>query len=707
MEKQKLVLVGNGMAGVRCVEEIMKLAPNRFEITILGREPHLNYNRILLSSVLQGEISFEEITINDREWYLEHQIQLFTGETVIKIDKERQVLKTDRNREFPYDHLILATGSVPFLLPIPGADKQGVFPFRTIEDCKEIIEASKNCKSAIVIGGGVLGLEAARGLLNIGMDVHVVHNGSFLMERQLDQTASKMLQHVLEKQGMKFLFEKETNEIIGKSRVEGVRFKDGTEIGAGLVVMAVGVRPNVQLATDSGIVTNRAILVNEYMETSILNIYAVGECTEHRGIVYGLIKPLFEQGKVLAKRICGQATKGYERSILSTQLKISDVEVFSVGQFAETEASTSIKIYDGPGGVYKKLVFQDQKMIGAVLFGDTKDQTRLLEMIVNQEVVPTGEELTLFQSANQKENPIASMSCNQIICNCNGVTKGNIIDAVQKNGCTNVEQIKNITKASGSCGGCKPLVTNLLSYIQSDEFEERLEEETLMCACTSLKEEEVVREIQVQELSSIQEVMDELQWKNKEGCSTCRPAIHYYLTMINPEYENKHKNLFDREGMNVILQVNRFTCKCDKQSSLELVNNLEKRLELLLTPARVKIAVSACIHNGTDSSVNDITVIGMNRGWEIYVGGLNSHNTHTGELFVIAETNRIAMEIICGLIQYYRDSANYMEQIGKWLERVGLIHVREVMFDDELRQQLLESLKENVLKRKDVLERSF
>ncbi|MDQ6597551.1 NAD(P)/FAD-dependent oxidoreductase [Bacillus salipaludis] len=703
MEKEKLVLVGNGMAGVRCIEEIIKISHVQFDITIFGSESHVNYNRILLSSVLQGRETFKEITLNEREWYDKHQIQLFTGETVTKIDKEKQVIKTDQNREISYDHLILATGSVPFLLPITGADKDGVFTFRTIEDCKRIIEASKHYKKAAVIGGGVLGLEAASGLLNLGMDVQVIHNGSFLMERQLDQTASQMLQNNLEKQGVKFLFEKETKEIIGNSRVEGLRFKDGTDVETDLVVIAVGVKPNVQLAIDSGINTNRAILVNDYMETSAPNIYAVGECVEHRRMVYGLVKPLYEQGKILAKRICGQDTKGYVGSILSTQLKISGVEVFSVGMFAETEASKSINLYDGPGGVYKKLVFQDQKMMGAVLFGDIKDQTRLLEMIVNQEVVPDGEELTLLQPANQEESTVAIMPCHTMICNCNGVTKGAIIDTVQKNGLTNVDEIKKYTKASGSCGGCKPLVAKLLSYIQSDKFEEKLVKETSMCDCTSLTEEEVVLEMQVQGLSSLQEVMDELAWKNRAGCTTCRPAIHYYLTMIDPEYENKQSNLTDYDGMNVIHQVNKFTCNCEKKSSLELANDLVNRFEFLLTPSQVKISVSACIHNGPDSTINDLVVIGIDRGWEIYVGGWSGGNARTSELLCIAETNLKAIEMISGCIQYYRESANYMEKMGKWMERAGLIHVREVLFDDEHRQQLLDRLGEEASIRKAVL----
>lgn len=773
MNKQKLVLVGNGMAGVRCIEEILKNDSDTFEITIFGSEPHVNYNRILLSTVLQGSTSLENITINDRNWYEEHHIQLFTGETVIKIDKEKRVVKTDKHREVPYDKLILATGSVPFLLPLPGADKEGVIAFRTIEDCQKMIQASKEYKKAVVIGGGLLGLEAARGLLNLGMEVNVVHIAGYLMERQLDPMASKMLQKELENQGMNFLLEKETQEIIGDSRVEGLRFKDGTEVEADLVVMAVGVRPNVQLAKESGIDTNRAIVVNDYLETTTPNVYAVGECAEHRGKVYGLVKPLYEQGQVLAKRICGIDCKGYEGSVLSTQLKISGVDVFSVGQFAGDETTKAITIFDELDGVYKKAVFQDNKMVGAVLFGDTRDGTRLLDMIVKQKDVSDVEKVVLLQSSHGGGHSVASMVHSEIICNCNGVTKGAIIEAVQKEGLTTVEQIKKCTKASGSCGGCKPLVADLLSYIQSDEFDEVMEQ-TSMCSCTSLTEDEVVHEMQLRGLTSVQEVMDMLNWENKQGCSTCRPALNYYLGMIYPEYESKQETLFINERMNATVQndgtysvipqmyggmttaeqlrkitdvaekygisnvavtseqrihlmgvkkenlsgvwadlnmplsstygnmvqnvktcIGEHVCQCDKHPSLKLAVDLEKRAEFLTTPYRVKIGVSACMHNGAGSTTKDIGVIGADRGWEVYVGGSNGRNVRAGELLCVAGTNEEALEIIGGFIQYYRETANYLERTWQWLERIGLIHVREVLFDQELRQQLLERLDED------------
>lgn len=768
-------MVGNGMAGVRCLEEILKTDSEMFEIMVVGSEPHPNYNRILLSSVLQGTTKIEEITINDFKWYQQHQIQLFTGETVVAIDHISQMVMTDKGRSLYYDRLILATGSVPFVLPLPGVEKEGVISFRTIEDCQKMQETAKNHKKAVVIGGGLLGLEAARGLLHLGMEVHVVHISSFLMERQLDETAAKMLQAELEKQGMKFLLEKQTEEILGDQRIEGLRFTDGTSVEADLLVMAVGVRPNIQLAKESGLTVNRAIVVNDFLETSIPNIFAVGECVEHRGMVYGLVKPLYEQAVVLAKRICGVDAHSYEGTVLATQLKISGVDVFSIGAFQEDSVKKSIKIHDEVEGTYKRLVFQEDKIIGAVLFGDTSDRTKLQNMILKKQDVSDVEKVTIFQ-ANGSESAVSSMAATEIICNCNGVSKGTIIEAVQSHGCSTVDDVKACTKASGSCGGCKPLVSELLSYIHSDEFDEMKIEKPTMCNCTRLTEDEVVHEMQVQNLSSVNEVMQALNWKHKEGCSKCVPALTYYLSMINPEYENVQETLFVNEKMNATLQkdgtyfvvpqmyggmtnpnelrkianvadkygvselavtseqrihlmgltkeelpkvwkdlnmplsatygnrvqnvktcIGEHICQCEKREALQLSATLEKKLEYLITPYRVKIGVSACLHNGAGSTTKDIGIIGTKRGWEIYVGGSSGRSVKAGQLFTVAETEEEAVHFIAGLVQYYRETANYAERTWEWVDRVSLLHVREVLFDFELRQQLLERLEEDCL----------
>ena len=344
--KRKLVMIGNGMAGVSFLEQLLKLNPNRYDITVIGAEPHPNYNRIMLSSVLAGDASMQDIILNDWDWYRDNNIMLHAGQTAESIDTQKQTVKTDKGIVVSYDELVIATGSLPFMLPLPGADKEGVIAFRDIKDCESMIEASKKYRKAVVIGGGLLGLEAARGLVNLKMEVSVVHIFNNLMERQLDATASRLLQAELESQGMNFLLEKQSDSIIGKKRVAGLKFKDGTHVDADLVVMAVGIKPNVQLAKDSGIEVNRGIVVNDYLQTSIPNIYSVGECAEHRGIAYGLVAPLYEQGAILAKKLAGVDSDGYQGSVVSTKLKVSGVNVFSAGRFTDEPGTKALRVQD-------------------------------------------------------------------------------------------------------------------------------------------------------------------------------------------------------------------------------------------------------------------------------------------------------------------------------------------------------------------------
>lgn len=767
--KQRLVVIGNGMAGVRCIEEILKQDTDLYDITIVGSEPHANYNRILLSSVLQGETTFPEITINDIEWYKKHRITLYSGETAIEIDSKLKVITTDKNRFIPFDKLILATGSSPFVLPLPGVEKPGVVTFRTIEDCKGILEASKQFKKAIVIGGGVLGLEAARGLLNLGLNVTVVHNTDYLMQRQLDAKASRMLQKQLEQQGIRCLLGKVTKEICGTDRVEEVEFTDGTKIKAELVVMSVGVVPNISLAKESGILTNRGIVVNDFMETSIPDIYAVGECVEHNGVVYGLVKPLYEQGKVLAKSICGKPVEGYKGSVLSTSLKVPGIDLFSVGEFEEDESTKTLTMLNEVEDIYKKLVLQGDIIVGAILYGETREQSKVLDMIVKRKHVSDEDKRSLLHSIDNGASSVKSMKLSEMICNCNGVTKGAIMEAVQQQGLTTVKEVKQCTKASSSCGGCKLLLTDLVNYIHSDECDEIIEHKSL-CSCTTLTEDEVVLQIQQRNLTSLQEVFGELAWRTMEGCSSCVPAIRYYLSMIYPERDGIDQSMNSLEEMrvkklrdgtyaitpqlfggkmtsedlkklanvmeryhigdvgitpeqriqlkgvkqenihavsselrlspvtaNTVRHINTYfsekDCQCETNDrSLTLSIELEKELEFLLTPHKLVISVSGCKHKEVDMRTKDICIVGADRGWEIFVGGSLSPSLKQGELFTVAAHEERAKQMICGLIQYYRETANYLEQLGDWVERVGMIHIREVLFEDSLCEQLVQRL---------------
>lgn len=553
--KKKLVLIGNGMAGVNCIEQILKLAPNRYDITIFGSEPHPNYNRILLSSVLAGDADMNDIVINSWDWYRENNIIIHAGHTVNAIDTKHKIVRTESGIQVPYDDVIIATGSLPFMLPLPGADKKGVIAFRDIKDCETMMEASKKYKKAVVIGGGLLGLEAARGLLNLNMEVSVVHSNRILMNRQMDETGGIMLQKELQQQGMKFLLGKHTEKILGKDRVTGLRFMDGSEESADLVVMAVGIKPNMAMAKKSGIEVNRGILVNDFMETNIPNVYSVGECVEHRGISYGLVAPLYEQAAVLAKKLAGLETEGYHGSVVSTKLKVSGVDVFSAGQYLDDVDTRAVRVQDEFGGVYKKVVIRNGKVIGSVLFGDISDGARLFAMIRSGEDV-TGKEKEILLgsggSAPSNADLIASMSDDEIVCGCNGVSKGAVVNAINEKGCSSVNDIKACTKASASCGGCKPLVADVLTYVLGDGVKTVKEG---ICGCTTLSRDEVVDSIREMKLTTSKEVMHVLDWSNPEGCSKCRPALNYYLGMVWPEdHEEERESRFVNERNHANIQ---------------------------------------------------------------------------------------------------------------------------------------------------------
>ncbi len=383
MRKMKLVMVGNGMAGARALEELLKLAPDLYEIAVFGAEPHPNYSRILLSPVLAGEMTLKEIVLNDRDWYAQNGIRLHLGQQVVRIDRRaRRVLAADGTSE-GYDRLILATGSNPVILPVPGKDLLGVLTYRDIADTDAMIEAATRYSRAVVIGGGLLGLEAANGLKQRGMDVTVVHLMPWLMERQLDRVAGGMLQKSLEGRGLKFLLEKKTAALVaGESgRVCAVRFADGESIPADLVVMAVGIRPNTALAESAGLRVDRGIVVNDTMQTYDPRVYAVGECVAHRGVAYGLVAPLFDMAKVCANHLARLGIGAYRGSVPSARLKVTGIDVFSAGDFMGGECSEEIVLQDPEIGVYKKLVVRDNRLIGGVLFGDSAGSNWLLDLI--------------------------------------------------------------------------------------------------------------------------------------------------------------------------------------------------------------------------------------------------------------------------------------------------------------------------------------
>jgi nitrite reductase (NADH) large subunit len=458
MRKLKLVMVGNGMAGVRTLEELLKIAPDMYEITVFGAEPHPNYNRILLSPVLAGEMTIQDIILNDLDWYSDNGIQLHLNKKISKIDRKARKVFAEDGTEAEYDRLLLATGSNPFILPVPGKDLEGVISYRDIQDTDAMIAAAAAHSHAVVIGAGLLGLEAANGLALRGMDVTVVHLMPWIMERQLDKTAADMLQKSLEAKGLKFRLGAQTAELIGgeSGRVCTVKFKDGETIPADLVCMAAGIRPNVELAEKAGIHCDRGIVVNDTMQTYDPRVYAVGECANHRGIAYGLVAPLFEQAKVCANHLAMYGIGRYQGSVTSTKLKVTGIDVFSAGDFSGGDGTEDIVLHDPGAGVYKRVVIKDDKIEGAVMYGDTKDGSWYFQMLKDAQDIHDIRDHLLFGNSHLGDaghkgvNSASAMPDEAEVCGCNGVCKGAIVKAIKEQGLFSLEDVRKHTKASSS-----------------------------------------------------------------------------------------------------------------------------------------------------------------------------------------------------------------------------------------------------------------
>ncbi len=557
MSKPKLVVVGNGMAGMRTVEELFKLAPDLYDITVFGDEPHPNYNRILLSPVLAGEQTLEGIVLNSREWYAERGITLHTGSPVVRIDRVRRCVETADGRLAHYDRLLIATGSRPFLLPVPGKDLAGVTGFRDIADVEAMLAAAARYRHAVVIGGGLLGLEAAHGLQRRGMEVTVVHIAPWLMERQLDEPAARLLQQNLEAKGLKFLLETQTEALIGSAsgRVRAVRFKDGSEVPADLVVMAVGIRPNTALAEAAGLHCNRGIVVDDTLQTvTDPRIYAVGECVNHRGVAYGLVAPLFEQAKVAANHLARFGIGRYRGSMTATKLKVTGIDLFSAGNFMGGEGYEEIVFRDAGRGSYKKLVLKDERLAGAVLYGDTLDGAWYFELMRDGTDVSAFRDRLMFgrqhlgdSGHGDDKTRVLALPDTAEICGCNGVCKGSIVAAIREKKLFTLEEVRAHTKASSSCGSCTGLVEALLAATAGGDYSTAPSKKPL-CPCTELTHDEVRAAIVAQGLKSIPATMRSLDWKTPDGCPKCRPALNYYLLCAWPgEYVDDAQSRFINE----------------------------------------------------------------------------------------------------------------------------------------------------------------
>jgi len=780
LPRPRLVIVGNGMAGIRTVEELLKIAPDRYEITVFGAEPHPNYNRILLSPVLAGEQTVADIVLNSREWYADNGIALRTATRVTRVDRVRRAVEADDGSVTPYERVLLATGSHPFILPVPGADLPGVITYRDIADTEAMIDATAKYANAVVIGGGLLGLEAANGLARRGMKVTVVHLMPWLMERQLDRTAGGLLQRSLEARGLAFRLEAKTEALVaGESgRVGAVRLAGGETLPADLVVMAVGIRPNVDLAKAAGLHCERGIVVNDTLQTYDPRIYAIGECVAHRGQVYGLVAPLFEMAKVCANHLAGYGIGRYAGSQVSTKLKVTGIDLFSAGDFTGGADTEEIVLSDPGTGVYKKLVLKDDRLIGSVLYGDTVDGAWYYSLVRERRNVAEIRDRLMFGEAHlgdtghQGQSRALTMADDAEVCGCNGVCKGTIVRAIKDKGLFTLDDVRKHTKASSSCGSCTGLVEQLLMAAAGGDYSAAPKTKPI-CGCTDRTHQETRDAIRREKLQSIAATMHFLEWRTPNGCATCRPALNYYVLSTWPHEavddpqsrfinERAHANIqkdgtfsviprmwggettapelrriadvVDKYGIRTVKVtggqridllgvkkedlpavwkdldmpsghayakalrtvktcVGSEWCRFGTQDSTAMGKSLERALWRMYAPHKVKLAVSGCPRNCAESGIKDVGVIGVESGWEIYVGGNGGIKTEVAQFLVKVKTSDEVLEHAGAFLQLYREEGWYLERTVHYVGRVGLEHVkRKVVEDAEGRRALWERL---------------
>lgn len=556
--KRKLVVIGAGMASGRMLEHLFEAEEQAFDVTLFGAEPRGNYNRIMLSPVLAGEKTFEEIVTHDADWYAAHDVTCRFGETVTRIDRQSKVVFS-KGGETPYDKLVIATGSAPFIIPVAGRDLPGVMAFRDLDDVDAMVAAAERPGArAVVIGGGLLGLEAAAALRARGMEVVVLHLMGHLMERQLDPAAGYLLQKELEGRGIKIHTKAQTKAILGEDRAEAVLLEDGTVYPADLVVMAVGIRPETRIAVDAGLDVERGIVVNDQMVSSDPDILAIGECVEHERICYGLVAPLYDMARVAARTLRGMPA-AFRPVETATQLKVTGVNLYSAGDFADGEDREEIVLRDASAGIYKRLVLKDDRILGAVLYGDTADGAWFFDLLKKGTDVSQMRETLIFGQAYQgggEADPMAAVAAlpdDAEICGCNGVCKGKIVSTIREKGLTALDDVRAHTKASSSCGTCTGLVEQLMKLTLGDAYNPATVQP--MCGCTDLGHDDVRRLIMAKKLKTIPAVMQELEWRTSCGCAKCRPALNYYLVCDWPdEYADDYQSRFINERVHANIQ---------------------------------------------------------------------------------------------------------------------------------------------------------
>ena len=768
--KQKLVVIGNGMAGARTVEEILaRGGSEQFEITMFGDEPYGNYNRILLSNVLNGSQDPSDIFLNPLEWYAENDVTLHAPARVTHIDRARKEIHSNDGQVTPYDKAIIATGSRPFVPPMEGlhtpggTDKHGVFVFRTIDDCHKIAGYANKCRRAAVIGGGLLGLEAARGLLNYGVEVHVIHLSEHLMNQQLDPQAGAILRNIMEKMGVHVHTLKNTARVLGEDSVTGLEFKDGTTLDCDMVIISTGIKPNAEIGRECGLTVERAIVTDNQMRSvDDPDIYIVGECAQHRGRVYGLVAPLWEMGQVLADHITGRnPNAAYHGSKIATKLKVMGVELASMGVTEPSDERDEVVTFAEPKrGTYKKLIIRDGMLIGAMMLGDLNKVAYLMQAFDRGTPLPEERLSLLFDiGAPSTETTMLEMPGNAQICNCNGVSKSQIQKCVE-GGKRSLKMVMEATRAGLGCGSCKKLVQEVVEWAAEGQVEEDPSIHYYVPG-VPLPKPALVQAIQKQGLKSVSSVFNALAG-GEEDLSSKMGLASLLKSLWGAEYEDErdaryindrvHANIQKDKTFSVIpriyggvtsaAELRRIADVADKYDvpmvkitggqridllgitkenlpnvwkdldmpsghayaksfrtcktcvgtefcrygvgdSTGLGIKIERRFQGVESPGKIKMATAGCPRNCSEAMVKDVGAVAVEGGrWEIYVGGAAGAHIRKGDVLCSVGSHEEVLTIMGRFMQYYIESAKYLERTYGFLERVGIDHIRSVVIED-------------------------
>ncbi|WP_018923117.1 FAD-dependent oxidoreductase [Salsuginibacillus kocurii] len=740
---QTLIVIGNGMSSLRFIEMVLSYESQGYAIRCFGEEPAFPYNRVMLSSYLQHEVEESSLFLHNKEWYETDTLTMHTNERVLEIDTAEKQIHTTAD-SYVYDELVIATGSSPIKPPLPGMDKEGVHTFRTIADAKQIESLAEPRKEAVVIGAGFLGLEAAYGLRQSGMKVTVVQKGNKLLNQQLDKTASSYLQQKLEHAGISFMFDVGIESIEGGSQAEHVRLDDGQELVASLVVVAIGIRPNIELAKQSGLKTNNGIIVNDYMQTSAENVYAIGECIEHAGKTYGLVPPVYEQAEAAAHYLCGELSFPYAGSTTHSKLKIGGMDLFTAGEVEEGEGRDVIVQADSTKPLYKKVVLYDDVIQGAILFGDTSKADEVTERLQTQKPLSNEEKGQLFHAGTEEETFI-DMPMEKEICLCNQVNKETILRHITSTENPTLSTIKTETKASTSCGGCTKDVSCLLDVSDRCEMPEK---EAAFCGCTSLEEEEVRQRIAIGDWEALEQLLASSEWLEK-GCATCLPALRYYFAVFSEaEKAGTIRAPWIKQESEEMLSISSFplrthsiskamepwiymeaslpeselglledrriqlkgvpeekveeVCKSLKvpQSSQpeanlepfgletsfqqEVLAEVEAGLFMLAFPTTFTLQT----HDLFPSSISphSLTLVLVDDMWEVHV------DDGSDRLILYVVSVKDLKDTVLALIQLYRETAYFNETFANWVKRYTPVNIRELLLSGENQAALKDRL---------------